>query len=67
MNSLKNIILWSYARASWQWDLLCILIVLFIFLTPKSWFDKKDDLQPKPASSASKPVNFRPDENSRQQ
>ena len=39
--NLKDIILWNYERASWQWDLLCFLIILFIFLTPKAWFDHK--------------------------
>jgi hypothetical protein len=37
---MKNIINWNYERASWQWDLLCVLIMCFIFLTPKSWFNK---------------------------
>ncbi len=41
---LKDIILWKYERASWQWDLLCFLIILFIFLTPKTWFDRKENL-----------------------
>jgi len=41
---IKNIIWWSYERASWQWDVLCILIVAFIFLTPKAWFDKSEKL-----------------------
>jgi hypothetical protein len=41
---LKDIILWKYERASWQWDLLCFLIILFIFLTPKTWFDRKEKL-----------------------
>ncbi len=39
---IKNIILWKYERASWQWDLLCVLIILFIFLTPKAWFEKRE-------------------------
>ncbi len=39
---MKNIINWSYERASWQWDLLCILIMCFIFLTPKESFNSKD-------------------------
>lgn len=37
---MKNIINWNYERASWQWDVLCILIMCFIFLTPKEWFNK---------------------------
>lgn len=41
---MKKIIFWSYERASWQWDVLCLLIVLFIFLTPKAWFDRKEKL-----------------------
>jgi hypothetical protein len=31
--------LWEYARNTWQWDVLCVLILVFIFLTPKSWFE----------------------------
>ena len=44
MKFLKGIILWKYERASWQWDLLCCLIMMFIFLTPKTWFDRKENL-----------------------
>lgn len=43
MNSLRDIILWKYERASPQWDVLCLLILAFIFLTPKIWFDKGAD------------------------
>ena len=35
---IKNSFLWTYARNTWQWDVLCVLILIFIFLTPKSWF-----------------------------
>ena len=41
---LKDIILWKYERASPQWDVLCLLCLAFIFLTPKAWFDKKETL-----------------------
>lgn len=44
MQTIKNIINWSYERASWQWDVLCILIMMFIFLTPKVWFENKEKL-----------------------
>jgi hypothetical protein len=37
--TLKKIFFWNYARNTWQWDLLCVVILIFIFLTPKSWFD----------------------------
>lgn len=41
---LRDIILWKYERASPQWDVLCLLILAFIFLTPKAWFDKREKL-----------------------
>ena len=43
---IKKIIFWNYGRSSWQYDVLCALILAFIFLTPKSWF----------ASELSRPV-----------
>jgi hypothetical protein len=35
---IKKAVLWSYERNTWQWDVLCVLILVFIFLSPKSWF-----------------------------
>ena len=35
---IKKSFLWTYARNTWQWDVLCVLCLVFIFLTPKSWF-----------------------------
>lgn len=40
--TIKAIILWNYNRTTWQYDLLCLLILAFIFLTPKSWFDNNE-------------------------
>jgi hypothetical protein len=37
-STLKKIFFWNYARNTWQWDLLCVVILIFIFLTPKGWF-----------------------------
>jgi len=31
-------VLWTYPRGSWQYDVLCILILLFIFLPSHSFF-----------------------------
>jgi len=45
--TLKKIFFWNYARNTWQWDLLCVVILIFIFLTPKSWF-----------SSGERPLNI---------
>jgi hypothetical protein len=41
-NSAKKIVFWNYSRTSWQWDVLCVLILVFIFLTPKSWFENSE-------------------------
>lgn len=41
VNIGKKILFWTYPRTSWQWDVLCVLILVFIFLTPKSWFANK--------------------------
>jgi hypothetical protein len=39
LDTVKKICFWNYARNTWQWDILCVLILTFIFLTPKSWFE----------------------------
>lgn len=39
LTTLKKIFFWNYPRNTWQWDLLCLVILIFIFLTPKSCFD----------------------------
>jgi hypothetical protein len=38
-DTAKKVAFWTYPRTSWQWDVLCVLILVFIFLTPKSWFE----------------------------
>lgn len=35
---------WSYQRGSWQYDLICAIILAFIFLTPASWFHDRPTL-----------------------
>lgn len=42
----KRLIFWDFARASWQYDVVVALILLFIFATPREWFHD----QPKAAS-----------------
>ena len=41
-NSAKKVVFWNYPRTSWQWDVLCVLILVFIFLMPKSWFQNSE-------------------------
>ncbi len=38
-------IFWSYERATWQYDLILLVILAFIFLTPRSWFRDRPTLQ----------------------
>jgi hypothetical protein len=40
LRALKRIVFWSYSRTTWQYDVLCALILAFVFLTPKSWFER---------------------------
>lgn len=44
---IKNVLLWSYARGTWQYDVLCLLIVATIFLIPSSFFGDRDRVAPK--------------------
>src|SRR3989442_4380469 len=39
LNSGMRIVFWSYPSTSWQWDVICGLSLVFIFLTPKGWFE----------------------------
>ena len=52
---MKRIITWEYERASWQWDLLCLVILVFIFATPKEWFNKPNALATKNAGAIVQP------------
>lgn len=38
-------IFWGYKRGSWQYDLIVIAILAFIFLSPRSWFNDRPTLQ----------------------
>ncbi len=42
----KRFIFWEFPRASWPYDVVVALILLFIFMTPRAWFGD----QPKKAS-----------------
>lgn len=38
LSVLRDTILWAYERGTFQYDILCALILLFIFATPRSVF-----------------------------
>jgi hypothetical protein len=35
---VKRFILWDYRRGVWQYDVMCAIIVAFIFFSPRQWF-----------------------------
>ena len=39
---IKNVLLWSYGRGTWQYDILCLLIIATVFLLPGSFFGDRD-------------------------
>lgn len=44
---IRRTIFWSYDRGTWQYDLLVVAIVLFVFLSPRGWFhDQPQGAQP---------------------
>ena len=42
LSTIRKTFFWNYARTSWQWDILCVLILIFIFLAPKSCFQSSE-------------------------
>jgi membrane protein implicated in regulation of membrane protease activity len=51
---VKNVLLWSYERGSWQYDLLCLLIAAAVFLVPSRFFGDRDRNQAPTASVETK-------------
>jgi hypothetical protein len=43
---VNKILVWSYERGTLQYDILCALILLFIFAVPRSCFRSKHQQQP---------------------
>src|ERR1700687_626513 len=35
---LVNTVFWSYERGSWPYDVMVIIIVIFVLLSPRRWF-----------------------------
>jgi uncharacterized membrane protein YfhO len=40
--TLKKTLFWSYERGSWQYDVMCVLILAFVFLAPNRFFYSTD-------------------------
>jgi hypothetical protein len=61
MEILKKFILWSYSRETSVYVIFCLLIVAFIFLTPKEWFNREDSFATQTVRLIVKQSDFSPD------
>lgn len=61
MALIKKFVLWSYGRETSVYVIFCLLIVAFIFLTPKSWFDKHEPVATQTSRLIVKQEDFSPD------
>jgi hypothetical protein len=46
LSTLKKILFWSYERGSWQYDVMCVLILAFIFFSPNFLFQSRASAKP---------------------
>ncbi len=42
---ISRSIFWAYERGSWQYDVIVVAILAFIFLSPRIWFNDRPTLQ----------------------
>ena len=61
MERLKRVILWSYSRETSVYVIFCLLIVAFIFLTPKEWFNREDSFATQTSRLIVKQSDFSPE------
>ena len=47
--ALVRTLFWSYERGSWPYDLAVAAIVLFVLLSPRSWFHDQPQVGPAPS------------------
>jgi hypothetical protein len=45
-STLKKVLFWSYERGSWQYDIMCVVILAFIILAPNRVFEQRDSSNP---------------------
>ena len=67
MGLIKKFVLWNYSRETSVYVIFCLLIVAFIFLTPKSWFDKRERLATQTSRLIVQSSDFSPEKNILQQ
>lgn len=50
----RNIFIWTYGRGTIQYDIICALILAFIFFVPPSCFIQKKTEKPQPTYQKAK-------------
>ncbi len=61
MELIKRFILWGYSRETSVYVIFCLLIVAFIFLTPKEWFNRKETFATQTTRLVVKQSDFSPE------
>lgn len=57
---MKRLLLWTFDRGSFQWDVMCILILAFLFLIPRQFFhDVPEFMRVSATESVQKTVDTR--------
>jgi hypothetical protein len=47
--SLGRVIFWSFERGTWPYDIAVVVIILFVLLSPRSWFQDRPPLGSTPS------------------
>jgi hypothetical protein len=67
MSLLRKFVLWEYSRETSVYVIFCLLIIAFIFLTPKTWFERRDRLATQTSRLIVQASDFSPEKNILQQ
>jgi hypothetical protein len=49
---MKRLLLWTFDRGSFQWDILCLLILAFLFAIPRDSFQDVPEFMKLPATAS---------------
>jgi len=60
-DKIRNLVMWSHSRETSVYVVFCLIIVAFIFLTPKTWFDKRERLATQTSRIIVQETDFSPD------
>ena len=63
MSLFRKFILWEYSRETSIYVIFCLMIVAFIFLTPKEWFERRDRLATQTSRLIVQATDFSPEKN----